>query len=219
MFESRRLQAVMAEEKYATVPYIGDRFRVDNKPLFPHYKRMVTAALLACQSYERQKPSWSPSLPLCSFGISELLRHGDPRLSLVGYFASSWACANWSKSHPPFFVYASGVMACPNTPECIRTDPRLLREFPPTLVTELDQALCWNTFERTLEFTQQLMRQTEHLLHCDMPTEAERLEEAVKQITGISKRSQLYDSAVSVAQLRAIAAAIKADPTSGLPEI
>ena len=78
-------------------------------------------------------------------------------------------------------------MACPDAPEHIRTDPRLLQEFPPTLLAELDQTLCWNTSERTIEFTQQLGRQAQHLYRCGMLADAERLEETIKHVTGINK--------------------------------
>ena len=183
-----RLQASMAGEKYANVPYLDDQYPIDCEALFPHFRRMVVAALLARKSFERQKPSWAPSLPLCTTDIDKLLCHEDPRLNLVGYFAASWACVNWNKSHPQFFVYAAGAMACPNTPEHIRTDLRLLQEFPPTLLTELDDTLCWDTFARTLEFTQGLMRQEEHLQRCGMLEDAAQMRGVIKRITGIHER-------------------------------
>jgi hypothetical protein len=186
LFESERLRALAAGKKYVTVPFLDDSFPVDCEFLSSHYKRTVAAALSARDSFERQKPSWAPSLPLRSADIDKLFCE-DPRLTLVGYFASSWACASWSKYHPPLFIYASGVMACSNTPKHIRTDARLLREFPPapTLVAKLDQTLCWNTVERTIEFAQQLMRQEEHLFRCGMLADAERMQMAIKHITGV----------------------------------
>jgi hypothetical protein len=187
LFAVGRLQAIVAGEKYATVPYLDDRFPVNCEPLFPHFKRMVVAALLARKSFEQQKPNWAPSLPLTSTDIDSLLRNTDPKFNLVGYFAASWACTNWSKFHPAFFVYGSGVMACPDTPEHIRTDLRLLQEFPPTLLAELDETLCWNTFERNIDFTQQLMRQEEHLHRCGMLADAKRMRGIIKHITGINE--------------------------------
>ena len=58
-----RLQAIAAGEKFATVPYLDDRCPVDEL-LFPHFRRMVVAALLARKSFEQQKPSGAPALPL-----------------------------------------------------------------------------------------------------------------------------------------------------------
>jgi len=162
-------------KKYATVPYIGDLFLADATFMFPHFKRLVVAALTARALFERQKPPWAPSLPLSGADIDKRLRDEDPRLNLLGYFGASWACANWGRFHPPFFVYASGVMASPYTPEHIRTDPRLLREFPPTLLAELDHALCWNTGERIIDFAQQIMRQEEHFYRCNMLVDADRM--------------------------------------------
>jgi hypothetical protein len=187
VFELGRIQAILAEKEYATVPYLGDLFLVDAKFMFPYYKRLMVAALTARASFERQRPHWSPSLPLSDNNIKKLLRDADPRLNLVSYFAGSWACANWSKSHPQLFVYAAGAMASPYTPEHIRTDPKLLRDYPPTLLAELDHALCWNTGERTIEFAQQLMRQEEHFYRCGMLADAARMRGIIKQITGINE--------------------------------
>jgi hypothetical protein len=188
LFESERARALAAGKKCVNVPFLDDSFPVDCKLLSSHYKRTVAAALSARDSFERQKPSWAPSLPLRSADIDKLIRNvDDPRSNLVGYFAASWACASWSKYHPPLFVYASGVMACPDTPKHIRVDARLRREFPPvpTLLAKLDQTLCWNTVERTIEFAQQLMRQEEHLQRCGMPADAERMQMTIKHITGV----------------------------------
>jgi len=62
------------------VPYLGDRFPVGCEPLFPHYKRMMVAALSARKSFEAQKPRWAPHLPLTSTDIDKLLCDQDPRL-------------------------------------------------------------------------------------------------------------------------------------------
>jgi hypothetical protein len=188
LFELERSRAIAAGKKYVNVPVLDDSFPVDCEFLSSHYKQTVAAALSARDSFERQKPSWAPSLPLRSADIDKLIRNvDDPRPNLVGYFAASWACASWSKYHPIFFVYASGVMASPYAPKCIRTDPRLLKEFPPapTLLAKLDRNLCWNTVERTIEFAQQLMRQEEHLYRCGMLADAERMQMAIKYITGV----------------------------------
>jgi hypothetical protein len=193
VFELERIRAILAEKEYATVPYIGDLFLVAAEFMFPHYKRLVCAALFARNSFEQQKPPWAPSLPLSDTDVKKLLRDEDPRLSLLGYFAASWACANWHRSHPPFFVYASGVMACPHTPEHIRTDPRLLRDYPPTLLTELNHALCWNTGERIIDFMQQIMRQEEHFYRCNMLVDADRMRGIIKQLTGEAEGGALWD--------------------------
>jgi len=146
---------------------------------------MIVAALFARKKFRETGPPWAPELPLTSPDYEKMICSEDGRIALVGFFANSLACANWSKSHPPFFVYAAGALACPDTPEHIRTDLSLLQEFPPTLLSELDENLCWGAFDRTLEFTQQFMRQTEHLFHCGMLEEAARMEDIIKRITGI----------------------------------
>src|SRR5262245_50214040 len=189
LFTVERLKADVDGKKFGVVPYIDEQFPVDCESLFPYYKRMIAAALSARKKFRETGPSWAPVLPLASLDYEKMIRSEDGKIALVGFFAYSLACANWSKFHPLFFVYAAGVMACPYTPEHIRTDLELLQEFPPTLLAELDENLCWGAFDRTLEFTQQFMRQTEHLFHRGMLEEAARMEDIVKQITGISERA------------------------------
>jgi len=186
LFAVARLQADMAGEKFGIVPFTNDQFPLNAESLFPHYKRMMLAALRARKKFRETGPSWAPELPLASSDYEKMICSGDSRTALVGFFANSLACANWG-SHPLFFVYASGAMACEYTPEHIRNDPRLREEFSPCELQELDENLCWGAFDRTLEFTQQLMRKTEHLFHCGMLEEAARMEDIIKQITGISE--------------------------------
>jgi hypothetical protein len=185
LFAAERLKAVVAGKKYAIAPYIDDQFPVHCEPLFPHYKRMMVAALSARKKFRETGPLWAPELPLASSEYEKMIRDKDSRIALVGFFANSLACANWSKFHPLFYVYAAGAMECPDTPEHIRNDPQLRKEFPLCELQELDENLCWGAFDRTLEFTQQFMRRTEHLFHCGMLEEAARMEDIIKRITGI----------------------------------
>ena len=60
------------------------------------------------------------------------------------------------RTHPSFFDFACGLMALPHTPDCLRDDPELQREFPPTLATArvlagVDGGLGWNTPEMLAE--------------------------------------------------------------------
>jgi hypothetical protein len=187
VFELERVKAMMADEDVAAAPYTGDPVPIFCETLFPHIKRTIIAALRARELFDRQRPSWAPRLPLASADIDVLLGDKDPRINLIGYFAASQACSNWSRSHPPFFVYAAGVMACEHTPEHIRTDSRLLKEFRPTLLAELDQTLCWNTDERIIEFTQHLGHRAQHFCRCGLLADAERMEETIKQLAGINE--------------------------------
>jgi len=188
VFELGRLQAILAEKKYGIVPYLGGQFPLDCERLFPHYKRMMVAALSARKKFRETGPRWGLELPLASSDYEKMIRDKDSRIALVGFFANSLACANWG-SHPLFFVYASGVMGCEHTPEHIRNDPQLRKEFPPCELQELDENLCWGAFDRTLEFTQQFMRQAEHLFYRGMLEEAAWMEDLVKRITGASERA------------------------------
>jgi hypothetical protein len=131
LFAAERLKAVVAGKKYAIAPYIDDQFPVHCEPLFPHYKRMMVAALSARKKFRETGPLWAPELPLASSEYEKMIRDKDSRIALVGFFANSLACANGSKFHPLFYVYAAGAMECPDTPEHIRNDPQLRKEFPP----------------------------------------------------------------------------------------
>lgn len=52
--------------------------------------------------------------------------------------------------HPKPVDYVRGLMACSTLPQAVRTDPEMLRRFPPQKLEGLDEAtLIWSPSERS----------------------------------------------------------------------
>jgi hypothetical protein len=120
----------MLSNTLGEVPVIGGWFLPDlgHAHLLPY----VCAALCAREQFRRTAPPWAPLLPLRDEDCDELVNDDDRRLNLVGYYCSSMRHAEWDyQQHPPFAVFASGLLAYPSTPGPIRNDRELQREFPP----------------------------------------------------------------------------------------
>jgi len=191
LFENARVRAVAAGEKFATVPYLDDRFLVECES--SHLQRTVCRALAPRESFRETAPHWAPELPLSSADCEKMIGGRSNKIALVGYFGRSWACANWG-IHPTFRDYACGLMACEHTPEHIRNDPELLKEFHPRLLEGLDQSLCWNTIGRIFDFTQQLMRTEESWRTCGLADDAKWMRGVIEQLVGVKLDQKLRDA-------------------------
>jgi hypothetical protein len=93
-------------------------------------KRNACRALVACAWHTQNSPG-APPLPVHAWDIAAAKTGGD--LShLLAYFAESVACGEWRLSgHPPFEVYAQGVLASPKCPRFFTQDENLVARFPP----------------------------------------------------------------------------------------
>jgi len=171
LFKNELLRAVATGEKFGAVPFLDDSFAVECESLFPQIQRIVCRALSARELFRMHVP-WAPALPLSSADCEKMIRDKNSRIALAGYFARSWALANWSSAHPSFYRYARGATASKHTPERIRTDPALLKQFPPTPLKGLDRNLCWGVHYRLLETQQQLVRAEEVWRHSGMADDA-----------------------------------------------
>src|SRR5215472_5647000 len=182
-FEVQGMMAGLEEKQFARLPYLNDPYDLECKTLIPHYRRQVRAALAAREWFRQHAPPWAPELPLSSSDIGKLVRSKSPAIALVGYFAASLAACNWDfKNHPTFQIYAAGVMASPSASDHLKKDLKLLREFPPRELPGLDQGFIWGLSNRTVEFTQQLMRSEEHLRRCGMAEAAKQMRAVLQQI-------------------------------------
>jgi hypothetical protein len=191
-FEALRVTANATGEEIARTPYTEEPFPVQCEALFPHFELMVYRALAAREAFRQDAPPWAPELPLSSAEWEKMIRSKSNKIALVGYFGRSLACAGWC-IHPAFRDYARGVTACEHTPEHIRTDPALLREFPPGPLGALDRSLCWNTFGRIFDFTQQLMRNEETWRRCGRSDDAKWMRGVLEQLVGIKLDKKLRD--------------------------
>ena len=112
----------------AEVPVIGDRYRLasDHSVWLP----VICAALCAREKFRAEAPGWPP-LPLREEEIEALMRDDDHRSHVLAHFGGSLRGENWHPEHPCFSRFVSGLLAYPATPDYIRNDPVLRREFPP----------------------------------------------------------------------------------------
>jgi hypothetical protein len=125
-------------------PVTGERFVPRLDPIRPHKERAVRA-LVAQLWFAAQKPPDAPDLPL-NYGDREKVRWQGGGLSyLVGAFACSLHGRNfWIEGHPDFDTFARGVMASGSTPDFVRSDPQLLRRYPPKPLKGLNRGLVFD---------------------------------------------------------------------------
>ena len=194
MFEAERVAADLADKKFAVAPYTGERFSIDDESLLP--EQAVCRALFMHASFRETAPTWAPDLPLSSSDIEKMIQSKSNRIAVVGYFARSCACGNWS-SHPKFCDYVAGLLACEHTPERIRNDPQLLKEFPPRWLGGLDRSLCWGVRDRIVEMTRQLIKGEENWRRCGMAVDAAAMRSVIEQILKVKldeRLAQFLDS-------------------------
>jgi hypothetical protein len=135
----------------AETPVIGGIFLTwaDHSHLLPS----VCRALIARERFAQDVPGW-PVLPLHEDDIKAAVDDDDCLpYKLVGYYGRSLARADWSyDEHPRFDHYVCGLMAYRHTPDRIRNDRDLQREFPPSPLTGLtDGKLYWRSPEQIME--------------------------------------------------------------------
>jgi hypothetical protein len=113
-------------------------------------KDFVCKALAARAWFRTHGPPWAPPLPL-STAEREALECGG-RLHLVSRYALSLLMLDWDyKLHPSFDDFCRGLMAYKHTPDYLRDDPELQREFPPKPLAGLSD-LRWRTAEQIRDY-------------------------------------------------------------------
>jgi hypothetical protein len=138
----------MAEIPIVGGPYILDL--EDRSQFFP----MIVAALAARERFRQEAPE-GPILPLREDACAAMMDDDRPRLQAVGLYGDSWRYAGWDKRHPRFYRFCSGLMAYESTPDHIRNDSGLRREFPPRELAGLcDGWLVWRS-KAAIDFDRQ----------------------------------------------------------------
>lgn len=125
-------------------PVTGGRFVPELDPIRPQ-KLKAQRALEAREWFAAQKPPDAPDLPL-NYGDREDVRwQGEGLFYLVGAFARSLHGRDFRiEGHPDFDTFARGVMASGSTPDFVRSDPQLLRRYPPRSLNALNRALVFD---------------------------------------------------------------------------
>ena len=129
MFERAALSPGWSE-----VPVIGWHYMSH----WPHAGLVsrVCAALATREQFRKTAPDWAPELPLRHEACEALQNSDNNRLSMVGLYAGSLCLADW-EDHPPFADYARGLLAYEYTPQRLRDDADLQREFPAAVLPGL----------------------------------------------------------------------------------
>jgi hypothetical protein len=137
----------------AIIPVVGGPYILDlEEP--SQFIPMIIAALAARAKFHRDAPE-RPILPLRQEDCEEMMSDDYPQIGVVGLFGSSWRYAQWSKRHPRFDRFCSGLMAYESTPDHIRNDSGLRREFPPRELAGLcDGWLVWRS-KAAIDFDRQ----------------------------------------------------------------
>jgi hypothetical protein len=147
LFENPRI--IPGSLALAEIPVIGGLYLADHECLIPILLPQICAALCARERFRQDAPDWAPILPLRSEDCEVLELADDHRLCLVGLYGSSLRDAFWDLQHPPFATFASGLLAYEHTPDELRNDRELRREFPPRKLKGLcDGRLDWRSPER-----------------------------------------------------------------------
>jgi hypothetical protein len=147
LFDALQNSVVDGESWLREIPYIGGQFVAALENPEHSLVPQVCRALCAREQFRQDAPSWAyQPLPLRQEDCDELTNHDNPRLNLVGYFASSWRYMDWDQQHPSFGRFCSGLMFYQFAPNNIRADSSLRQEFPPRELTGLcDGMLHWRS--------------------------------------------------------------------------
>src|SRR5262249_49335686 len=145
----------------------------------------VCLALAARVSFRQEASPDLPELPLASAEREKLIGSKNAEFAVLGFFGRSRASGNWGP-HPVFRIYARGLMKSEYTPERIRTDPTMLRKFPPKPLGGLDDpSLVWGAHERLFDFTQQCIRNEDAWRRSGMTDDAKWMRGVLEQLLRI----------------------------------
>jgi hypothetical protein len=123
-------------------PITGGRW-IKGKDRLKPQKEAACRALVARAWAEWHNPEMPP-LPLSDMECASLKPKGG-----IEYLWSEFATSLWLRKydtfeHPPFELYARGVMASPLAPDFIRNDPQLQKRFPPRPLPGIGPGLVWS---------------------------------------------------------------------------
>jgi hypothetical protein len=141
----RYVKNVFADADMSEIPIIGGEFFVRGRGLqIDELKRRAIAALSARARFRLDAPRAPQPLPLRENECAYLQQSPDNREKLVGFYASSPRLRLWNYDlHPPFTVFARGLVHSPFFPASLEEIRQLANEFPPARLPGLDGDLIW----------------------------------------------------------------------------
>jgi hypothetical protein len=117
----------------------------------PKLKRRVRAALRARASHSRHGAAWAQPLPICEIEREKLLCGGYFHMHLVAFYSYSLDANDYDYlNHPLLNDFARGVMAAGFGEAALLEDPKILAEFPPKVLSGLDENGIWHPPSKTV---------------------------------------------------------------------
>jgi hypothetical protein len=128
-------------------PITGGRYVSGLDPIEPQ-KRMARDALLACEWFAIVGPKDMQPLPISDEEIEDLKYAWDSkhpaRSFILSCFGDSLRANDHNfKSHPSLEAFARGLMASEHTPDFVKNDEALRKQYPPRPLAGLGPALIW----------------------------------------------------------------------------
>src|SRR5262245_12417163 len=133
------MQALARCDTEVRAPIIGIIYDSWSEKDTEKTKRWACNALAARAQLKKDHPSW-PDLPVRAGELRHLqwnLSQEDARLHLLLMYALSHAYHHWDPQHPSFRDFARSVMADERTPDTIRKNEELKKEFPAAPLVKL----------------------------------------------------------------------------------
>lgn len=122
-------------------PVFSGSISVDDVPTLVRLNR---GGLHARAWFGKHGPADVQPLPLSDREIIAVFCTDESLPVLVGEYSLSLRARDYDYlGHPLFFDYVRGRMADPRTPDCLRDDPKLQREFPEKPLIGLDKHGRW----------------------------------------------------------------------------
>jgi hypothetical protein len=183
-FEAARSRALARGETSFRLSYFSWQICVDSGLIAIH-KREACLRHAARKHFGAHKPSsWCPDLPVTVAEREKLENDEDVRFQLVNCFEMSLRCLGYDYlTHPPFHPYVCGILARPDAPDHLRTNPQLLQEFSPQLLEGLDQAFCWNSLESITQRLQVLDRNREYWRSLGSSDDVEEADKLIAELS------------------------------------
>jgi hypothetical protein len=105
-------------------------------------KRNACRALVAREWHAEHSPT-APPLIVNGWDIEDA-RSGGGLPHLLAYFSRSLRRNDWSiAGHPPFEIFARGLLASTECPSILREDQDLVRRFPPQPIYSMEPGLLY----------------------------------------------------------------------------
>jgi len=146
LFDREVRQVLARGDAIGLTPVLETIFDATDKASIAKAKGEGCRALAACEWHRKCAPRWAEKLPISQTDLNKNWRELSPQQMLLLGFGSSLQFLGWHyNQHPPFPIYAAGVLAYDFAPDELRNDLELIKEFRPRPLAGIDRFLRYNT--------------------------------------------------------------------------